>query len=383
MVKGRKVERRTSCRVEGRVSPRPRRTGWNRALQLGLLLFAGFAQAAPTKLLKAGDQAMAEERFADAVNLYQEAVAAAPESAEAYYRLGNAHYRAGVFDEAAGAYEYAASVARSEATRGRSVYNMGNCMVRTGEQLRETDPQAAMNYCRQATWLYRAALEWDPDFADAAYNLEMTRRIAADIGEEIARQEAAEQQQNELIKYIREKLQEFIERQTALLETKNVGEPQQLLETETRALAKVMTDSGLADDFPLPDGTRAAGPLKESLTRVLAAADAMAAPDQPTALAELIAALGAAPEDPDQNEGESDEDSESDEDYDMDYEESDEDADMYQEADPFGDFSEYEEIRGVPPPNQTEMDILAEEVRNQERRKQKKAGEYKKVDKDW
>ena len=67
----------------------------------------------------------------------------------------------------------------------------------------------------------------------------------------------------------------------------------------------------------------------------------------------------------------------------MEYEESDEEADMYEEADPFGDFSEYEEIRGVPPPNQTEMDILAEEVRNQERRKEKKAGEYKAVEKDW
>jgi hypothetical protein len=29
------------------------------------------------------------------------------------------------------------------------------------------------------------------------------------------------------------------------------------------------------------------------------------------------------------------------------------------------------------------MDILAEEIRNQERRKEKKAGEYKKVEKDW
>ncbi|MCK4564604.1 MAG: hypothetical protein KAU94_08010, partial [Verrucomicrobia bacterium] len=77
--------------------------------------------------------------------------------------------------------------------------------------------------------------------------------------------------------------------------------------------------------------------------------------------------------------GESDEESEESDDYDMD----DGEADQYEEADPFGDFSEYEEIRGVPPPNQTEMDILAEEVQNQARRKKKKAGEYKAVEKDW
>ena len=81
--------------------------------------------------------------------------------------------------------------------------------------------------------------------------------------------------------------------------------------------------------------------------------------------------------------GDPDEDSESEDDSDMDYEDSDEDSAMYEEADPFGDFSEYEEIRGVPPPNKTETDILAEELRNQERRKKKKAGEYKPVEKDW
>ena len=156
-----------------------------------------------------------------------------------------------------------------------------------------------------------------------------------------------------------------------------------ILEQDTRDLAKVMEDSGLHADIDLPDGTKMPGPLKETFDHTLKAADAMHVPDQQTALVELMAALGAAPEDPDKQDGESDEDSEDYDDSDMDYEESDEDADMYEEADPFGDFSEYEEIRGVPPPNQTEMDILAEELLNQERRKEKKAGEYKSVEKDW
>ena len=39
--------------------------------------------------------------------------------------------------------------------------------------------------------------------------------------------------------------------------------------------------------------------------------------------------------------------------------------------------------RRCPPPNQTEMDILAEELLNQERRKEKKAGEYRAAEKDW
>ncbi|MDF7823319.1 tetratricopeptide repeat protein [Pontiellaceae bacterium B12227] len=341
------------------------------------------ARGNPAKLFKAGNKALAAERYEEAIDAYHEAVADAPEEAGIYYNLATAQYRLGVFEEAAASYEYAASMAETDSMRSRSWYNIGNCMVKTGEAIRETDPQAAAGYCMQATWFYRMALDYDAEFANAAYNLEMTQRIAASIEEEIRQKEEEEQQQNELITYIREKLQEFIERQTKLLELNDTGAPQQALEKETRALAVVMEQSGLHTDIPLPDGTAVPGPLKETWEHTVKAADAMLVPDQPTALAELIAALGSAPEDPNQQDGESDEESEDYEDYDMEYEESDEDADMYEEADPFGDFSEYEEIRGVPPPNQTEMDILAEEVRNQERRKEKKAGEYKAVDKDW
>ena len=355
--------------------------GWKILLLVSVAALSSFGN--PAKRFKAGNQALAEQRYEEAIDAYHEAVADAPEEAGIYYNLATAQYRLGVFEEAVASYEYAASMAETDSMRSRSWYNIGNCMVKTSEGLREADPQAAASYCMQAAWFYRMALDYDAGFSDAAYNLEITQMMAASIEEDIRKKEEEEQQQNDLITYIREKLQELIERQTKLQELNDTGAPQKQLEKETRELATVMEQSGLHTDIPLPDDTVVPGPLKETWEHTAKAADAMAIPDQPTALAELIAALGSAPEDPNQQEGESDEESEDYEDYDMEYEESDEDADMYEEADPFGDFSEYEEIRGVPPPNQTEMDILAEEVRNQERRKEKKAGEYKAVDKDW
>jgi tetratricopeptide (TPR) repeat protein len=350
---------------------------------LALLLAAGTVHTDPVKPFKAGNKAYSDGRFEDAVGAYMEAAADAPEKAEIQYNLGNAQYRSGAFAEAAQSFEYAASLAGTDALRSQCWYNLGNCMVRTGEGLKESDPHAAMSYCRQAAWFYRLALDHDAGFENAAFNLEMTQRIAFGIEEEIRKQEEEEQKKNELIAYIREKLQKYIELQTQLLNTGNIGEPQKQLEQQTRELAVVMEDAGLHLDIPMPDGTTAPGPLHETWKHTVKAADAMAVPDQPTALSELVAALEAAPEDPNRQDNESDEDSDDYEDYDMEYEESDEEADRYEEADPFGDFSEYEEIRGVPPPNQTETDILAEEVRNQERRKEKKAGEYKAVDKDW
>jgi tetratricopeptide (TPR) repeat protein len=355
---------------------------WKKAFRIGLLLCVGIAQAVPTKLFTTGNKALAEQRFEDAVNAFQEAAATSSDAA-IYYNLGIAEYRLEHFDEAISSFENAASLATSEMERSHSWYNVGNCLIKTGETLKETDPSSAASCYMQAAGFYRMALDYDSSFTDAAYNLEVAQLMAVQLEEKIKEEQEKEQQENELIRYIREKLQEFIERQTALQETQSTDAQQKALEKETRELAKVMEDSGLQADIPMPDGTTVPGPLKETWEHTLKAAEAMLIPDQPTALTELEAALGSAPEDPNQQDGESDEESDDYEDYDMEYEESDEDADMYEEADPFGDFSEYEEIRGVPPPNQTEMDILAEEVRNMERRKEKKAGEYKAVEKDW
>ncbi len=241
-----------------------------------ILFLTGTAQANPTELFQKGNKALATERFEEAINAYQEAAAKAPKSAEIYYNLGNAQYRAGGFEEAIDSFEVAASLARTDSMRSQSKYNLANCIVKIGEGLREVDPHAAANHYLQAMGLYRLALDYNPEFGDAAYNLEICQRISALIKDEIRDQEEKKKQ-----------------------------------------------------------------------------------------------------------DGESNEDSENEDDSDMDYGESSEDAGLYEAANPFGDFSEYEEIRGVPPPNKTEMDILAEEVRNQDARKKKRAGEYKPVEKDW
>lgn len=347
----------------------------------GLLLITETVFA--SSLFKIGNTALAEGRYHDAINAFQEASATSPLTAEIFYNLGSALYRTSSFEEAASSYEYAASLTQTDSMRSKCWYNIGNCMIKTSESLRETDPQIAINHCQQAAWFYRMALKYDANFANAAYNLEMTQRISASIEEELRQKTEEEQKQNELMKYIREKLEEFIARQSKLIKTNESGARQIALSSETHELIQVIAETGLHTDLTLPDGSIMPGALKETYTHAQNAANAMSIPDQPTALAELIAALDTMPKDPNNQDGESSENSEENDEYDSEYEKSDQEADMYEEADPFGDFSEYEEIRGVPPPNQTELEILAEEVRNQEQRKKKKSGKYKAVEKDW
>ncbi|MCF7847827.1 MAG: tetratricopeptide repeat protein, partial [Kiritimatiellales bacterium] len=358
------------------------------------------AKESAAGLFRQGNKAYAAEKFDVAAEKFQAAGELDPESAEIYFNLGSALYRNGAFEEARGSFEYAASVSDSEQMKSQCWYNLANSMVKTAETLRLQDPHSALEFYQQAAYIYRTALDYNMEFADAAYNMEVTRMLTAQLTEEIRQEEEKEQQENEMFKYIREKLEEFILRQTALNTATTAdtlsaaAQQQQTLEKETRELTEVMKETGLHEAIPFPDGTAEPGPLQKTFEHTLKAAAAMERAqqypaldpvqmEQKIALEELIAALGSAPADPNQQEGESDEDSSESDDSDMDYDESDEDSDMYEEADPFGDFSEYEEIRGVPPPNQTEMDILAEEARNQERRKQKKGGQYKGVDKDW
>jgi len=53
------------------------------------------------------------------------------------------------------------------------------------------------------------------------------------------------------------------------------------------------------------------------------------------------------------------------------------------DGEPLGDFSRYQEIRGMPPPARTESDILAEEARHRQERRQRRAASCPKVEKDW
>ncbi len=358
---------------------------WNlRAVQMltFLLCIAGTVSASPERMFKAGNKAYGEGRYEDAVRAYQTSAMEMDGSAEVFYNLGTAEYRLARFEEAVFAFDAASSLADDDSLRARCWYNLANSLVQTALNLRAEEPQAAMEQCQRAALLYRQAFECSPDFDDAAFNLEVCQRLAAAIAEEVRNQQDQQQQQNELIRYIHDKLQEFIERQMKLIKEHDTGEAQQGLEGEVRDLADVIADSGLHADIPLPDGTTIPGPLMETFVHTGLAADAMAVPDQTRALAELVAALDAAPSVPDAQ-GESEDESEASDDDEKNYEQSDRDADLYDEADPFGDFSEYEDIRGVPPPNRTEADILTEELRNQERRKKSRAGAYKAVEKDW
>jgi len=99
-----------------------------------------------------------------------------PDDSEVVYDVGSARYRLEDYEGAADA--FSAAAATGDATlRSEALYNLGNTAYRAGR-------------LDEAVERYKAALEADPDDADAKFNLEFVRR-------EIERRKQEEQQQQD------------------------------------------------------------------------------------------------------------------------------------------------------------------------------------------
>ena len=248
-----------------------------------LLTLPLFVSAKPAKLFRKGLKNYNKGQYAEALNAFQQALEEAPESAEIFYNLALTQYQTDHPEIAAWAFQQAAGLSNDSALRARCLYNAANSYAALSSATQEKEPQIALNQLRSAIQLYHNALESNPQYIDAAINLERILYRADALREQIKKQQE-EQKKNE---------------------NKKSG----------------------------------SSPSEDS--------------DQ-------------------ENDNEQ-----------MQEESFMEESGLYEDADPFGDFSEYEEIHGLPPPNETESAILDQEIRQQEQRKKSRAGRYKSVEKDW
>ena len=372
---------------------RPRRAkpaAWATLAILTLLPGLARAESAGT-LFRLGNRALDAGDFAVAEATFSRAEEAAHDAPQISYNLGIAHYRAGNHAAAAESFARAASMADGDAAlRAHACHNLGNALMKQAEDMRKEDAAAAVECCRQAALSYRAALSDRPDFADAAYNLELAQRLAAAIDRQTKREAEKRLKKENFLAYLRQKLGEFVDRQRILAESRTTGEPQRRLEKETRDLLRDLDGVMTAGESPPPKspanptgshpGSAPPHPLRPCRTHLSEAVDSMARPAPSQALEALRAALLALPEPPPPSG-----DSSSDQNFEeTEYDRADDaDAAQFEDANPFGDFSGYEEVHGLPPPNRSEADVLEEELRNLQKRKKARKGGYKPVEKDW
>ncbi|MFC1570217.1 tetratricopeptide repeat protein, partial [Candidatus Omnitrophota bacterium] len=137
-----------------------------------LLADAGLAKSAKG-IAKRGDKLYHDEKYDEALQNYDEALAIKPDDPAINYNRAITLYRKGQFSEAEEAF-LRSLASGEEKLEEEAVYNAGNSRYREGETAERTNPQNALKNYSQAVEYYKRAMEVEPDDMDAKYNYEYT-----------------------------------------------------------------------------------------------------------------------------------------------------------------------------------------------------------------
>lgn len=138
------------------------------ALHILLLLIAAGASAQQMperRQVRKGNRHYHRGEYKEAIERYDRALEAAPQSFEAAYDLGNALYKAEMYDKAEQTMlKVAADTLRTARERAEAFYNLGNAQFRQQKY-------------KEALASYRQSLRLDPSDTEAKYNYAYTKRL--------------------------------------------------------------------------------------------------------------------------------------------------------------------------------------------------------------
>ena len=174
-------------------------------IQLASFLFIFFlipsfaAAESARSLVEKGNEIFSQGDYGASLEQYDKAAEREPDSAIILFNKGDALYKQEKFDEALNIFEQAAAKAMQDNNRtleAQSRYNMGNSSFYKAEILKQQNPETALADYKRSSEFYQSAVILDPDFTDAAHNLEASRMAARQV-EELIRQQKQEAQQQE------------------------------------------------------------------------------------------------------------------------------------------------------------------------------------------
>jgi Ca-activated chloride channel family protein len=182
-----------------------------------LMPMHGYANS-PAELVNKGNSAYQAGKYDEALAAYDEASVEAPESPQIYFNKGTALYQKGDYNKAAEAFEKAALKSKEISLEAKSKFNLGNCAYREAQRQQDSDLNKALDECSQSIRHYQEALELDPEFKEAAENIEVVRLVMKNILDEINKQKKAAEQKQEAMQRAADKLKQLIEKQQKALD---------------------------------------------------------------------------------------------------------------------------------------------------------------------
>lgn len=115
----------------------------------------------------------ADKHFLDAEVNYKKALDKNQEFLKADFNLGDALYKQGRYDESINKFEDIIKRSSSDIVKGSSHHNIGNAHLQSFMK----DPQENKDELDASIESYKNALRYNPNDAEARYNLEMTKRL--------------------------------------------------------------------------------------------------------------------------------------------------------------------------------------------------------------
>lgn len=350
-------------------------------------------------LIGRGNAAYQQEKYDEALDAYEEAGVEIPESPHLHFNKGTVFYRKGDYEKARENFGKAALKSKDLKLEARCKFNLGNCAFRESERQRDSDLSKTLDACGKSVRYYQEALKLDPEFKEAAENIEIVRLVMKSILDEINKQkEDAEKQQQEQ-KQAAEKLKELIERQQELIKDnqsltakrEKEGDSQATLES-IRELAdrqknvREETDK-LAQSMPAPQPNKPS-PIDAVRRHLGSAVKAQksacenlgkqntkdAEPDQKKAEDDMKKALAAMSEPPQEQGEDQEKEKEKEERQQTDGAQKSSEKDQEQKG---------KEEESAVQLSEEAQDILDEEKENRNRRRLPMNGKYREVDKDW
>jgi Ca-activated chloride channel family protein len=123
--------------------------------------------------IRRGNKAFEEGDFEKAFEYYTLAEEEDPLSAQSLYHKGTVFYLQGNYHEALKAFQ--GVIPRDRELAVLATFNQGNSLARIGELEEKANPSEALEYYWESIGAYRRTLSLDPDFWDAAYNIEFVK----------------------------------------------------------------------------------------------------------------------------------------------------------------------------------------------------------------
>ncbi len=160
-------------------------------LALAALAPSGAQAATVRGLVNEGNDAVRAEAYDEALLAYDQALAKEPESPYAVLNRANALYRSGKYAEAVEGFSEA--VRRSldrdlPFLEAVGLHNLGNALFRQAEEAAPNDPRQAIELLAPAARSFLDALRADSRRTDSARNLELARRLSAQLREDLREQ---------------------------------------------------------------------------------------------------------------------------------------------------------------------------------------------------